>query len=69
MDIKEEASKLRKKIEKINWQLTSGIALSRKQIYQKKDQIDILKAHLKALENKLTKLRLTKMNVKLHLSY
>ena len=37
MNIKEEATKPRKKIEKLNWQLMSGFTL---QMEQKEDKID-----------------------------
>ena len=37
MDIEQEAAKIRKKIEKLNWKLTSGLALSKKQRDKKED--------------------------------
>ena len=67
MNIKEEAAKLRKKIEKLNWQLTSGLALSQKQRDQQEDKIDELKKELKGVGKKLTEIKCTKMSVKLHL--
>ena len=63
MGIEEAAAKLWKKIEKLNWELKSGLALSKKQ----RDKKDNLKDQLKNLQKKLTELKVTKINVKLHL--
>ena len=64
---KKEGAKLRKRIEKLNLQLTSGIALSQQQRKAKEKQVDNLKKELQELEQKLTELKVTKINVKLHL--
>ena len=50
MNIKEEAAKLRKKIEKLNWQLMSGFALSQKERDQKEDNIDESKKECEGLK-------------------
>ena len=42
MNIKEEAAKLRKIIEKLTWQLNSGLALSQAKWDQKEDPINYL---------------------------
>ena len=67
MNNHEQASKLYKNIEKLRWQLDSGISLSVTKRKAKGDEIKDLKQELVDLEQKLTELRLTKMNMKLHL--
>ena len=67
MNIEEETAKLRKKIEKLNWQLTSSLVFSPSKEDQKEDKIDKLKEELKGPEKKLNIMKCTKMNVKLRL--
>ena len=51
----------------MTWDLTSSTALSQRKRDQKEDKIKELNKQLADLEKKLTQLRLTKMNVKLHM--
>ena len=67
MNIEETAAKLCKKIEKLRWQLGSGITFSTSKRKAKEDEIKDLKQELADLEQKFTELRVTKMNMKLHL--
>ena len=69
MDIEKEGGKLRKRIEKLNWQLTSRLALSLQQRKAKEKEVDDLKKELADLEKKSTELKVTKINVKLHLPF
>ena len=46
MDIKKEDAKLRKRIENLNWQLTSSLALSQKQRKVKEEEFVDLKQKL-----------------------
>ena len=69
MDIETQAAQIRKRIEKLNWNLDSGMAYSKTKRDKKEQEINDLKKELAYLEQKLTTLRLTKMNVKLHLPY
>ena len=69
MDIKKKASQIRKGIKDLNWQLTSGLALSQKQRKAKEKQVDDLKKELANLKQQLTELKLRKMNIKLCLLY
>ena len=66
MDVESEAAQLRKKLEIINTVLTDRTALSKKKREQKEEEVKPLKEQLVSLEKKLTELRVTKMNVKLH---
>ena len=63
MDIETRAVKVRKRIKKLTWDLTSGTAYSKTKRDEKEQEIKDLKQDLAALEKKLTKLRLTKMNI------
>ena len=61
MDIDAEAAKLRKKLEKIQWQLKNNPDLSRTKRKKLEDKFDDIKQKLKAVEDKLTPLGLTKL--------
>ena len=66
MDIEAHVVNLTKK-RKLQWQLNSGIPLSFKQRAAKQDLISDLKKELRGLENKSMELRVTRINVKVHL--
>ena len=66
MDIEKEGAKLRKRIEKLNWQLTSGIALSDHHRTEKEEKIEELREKLKALEQMLTTFEGHQNHVKYH---
>ena len=61
MDIDAEAGKLRKKLEKIQWQLTNNPDLSATKRKKLEDEFDDIKEKLKAFEDKLTPLGVTKL--------
>ena len=67
MDIKEKGSKLNKKIEKVVSILTDGTALSQAQCKEKGDTVKGLQKELVGLQQQLQDLKVTKINVKLHL--
>ena len=67
INIIEQAAKLCKKIEKLRWQLESGIPLSSSKREAKEEEIKDLSKQIADLESKLTNLRVTKINVKQHL--
>ena len=64
MDIDAEAGKLRKKLEKIQWQVNKQSRL--KYNKKKEDEFDDIKEKLKAFEDKLTPLGVTKLVHKTH---
>ena len=53
MDIKTEVTKLREKLEKLTWALTSGTALSETKRDQKEEEIKELKKQLAVSEKNL----------------
>ena len=67
MDIEKEGAKLRERIEHLNWQLTSSLALTQNQRKAKENAVDDLKQELANLQQKVTELKVTKINIKLHL--
>ena len=66
MDIESQVAQLRKKLEKIQCILTDGTALRKKKREQKEEEVKALKEQLVAIEKKLTELKVTKINIKLH---
>ena len=61
-----EAEKLRKKLEKIQWQLTNNPDLSAAKRKKLEDKFDEIKEKLKAFEDKLKSLGVTKLVHKTH---
>ena len=68
MGIETEASQFRKKIEKIERVSNDGTALSQKIIDRKENEVKESSKQLAALDQKLTELRVTKLNIKLHMN-
>ena len=60
MDIDQQASLLKKELEKLNWQLDNP-DLSKNQRKKKEDKVADIKKQLKALESQLTPLQVTKL--------
>ena len=60
IDLDKQAAPLRKKIEKLQWQIDNGV-LSEDQIRQKREQIDTLKQQIQALGGQLPQLQVTKV--------
>ena len=54
MDIEIKTAQIRKRIEKLNWDLNSGTTYSQKKREQKEQEITDLKKELADLEQKLT---------------
>ena len=54
MDIKAQAAKLRKKLEKLNWQLINNPDLTQAKRKKLEDEVDQIKQQLKAFEAQLT---------------
>ena len=61
MDIEAQGAKLCKKLEKIQWQLTNNPDLSQTKRKKLEDEVDDIKEKLKAFENQLTPLAVTKL--------
>ena len=61
MDIEKTAAKITKQIEKLNWQLNSGLALLKQQRDTKKIQTADLKKDFASLEAQFTTLKVTKI--------
>ena len=61
MDIDAEAGKLHKKLEKIQWQLTNNTDLSATKRKKLEDEFDDIKEKLKAFEDTLSPLGVTKL--------
>ena len=61
MDIEAQAAKLRKKLEKLNWQLTNNPDLTQTKRQRIEDKVNQIKEQLKALEAHLTPLTVTKL--------
>ena len=68
MDINQQASVLRKKLEKLSWQLENNPDLSKNKRKKLQDEVDDIKEKLKALEGQLTLLAVTKVMRKTHQS-
>ena len=66
MDVEKRASQLRKKLEKINWQLVNNPDLTAAKKKAFEDQVADIKKELLALENKLTPLTVTKLTHTTH---
>ena len=66
MDVEKRASQLRKKLEKINWQLINNpdITAAKRKAFE--DQVADIKNELLVLESKLTLLTVTKMTHTTH---
>ena len=67
MAIETEAALLRKRLEKLWRPLNNVTTLDKKKRKTKEEEIDILKEQLAGLEDKLTELRVTRLNIKLHM--
>ena len=65
MDIEKEASALRKKLEQIKFKLDNPDLTPAKRA-QLKDQVDTINTQLKAFEQQLTQLRVTKIKRTTH---
>ena len=61
MDIQAQAAKLRKKLEKLNWQLTNNPDLTQTKRQRIEEEVDQIKEQLKAFEAQLTPLTVTKL--------
>ena len=61
MDIEAQAAKLRKKLEKLNWQLINNPDLTQAKRKKLEDEVDQIKQQLKAFEAELTPLTVTKL--------
>ena len=66
MDVEKWASQLRKKLEKINWQLVNNPDYTAAKRKAFEDQVADIKKELLALENKLTLLTVTKLTHTTH---
>ena len=65
MDIEKQAGVLRRKLEKINFKLDNP-ALKADKRKELEDEVDAIKAQLKAFEQQLTQLRVTKIQRTTH---
>ena len=65
LDIDKQAAPLRKKFEKLQWQI-NNTGISEDQIRDKRQQIDQLKQQIQALEGQLTPLHVIKAMHKTH---
>ena len=61
MDIEVQAAKLRKKLEKLNWQLTNNPDLIPTKRQRIEDKVNQIKEQLKALEAQLTPVTVIKL--------
>ena len=61
MDIDAQVAKLCKKLEKLQWQLTNNPDLSTTKRKKLEDEVDDIKEKLKAFEDQLTPLAVTKL--------
>ena len=61
MDTEAQAAKLRKKLEKLNWQLINNPDLTQAKRKKLEDEVDQIKQQLKAFEAQLTPLAVTKL--------
>ena len=66
MDFEKQASLLRKKLEKINWQLSNNPDLTAAKREAIEDQVADTKKELLAIENKLTPLTVTQLTHTTH---
>ena len=66
MDIEAQAAKLRKKLEKLNWQLINNPDLTHAKRNKLEDKVDQTKQQLKAFEAQFTPLTVTKLVHKTH---
>ena len=66
MDIDQQAAVLRKKLEKLNWQLENNPDLSKTKRKKLQDKVDDIKEKMKAFEGQLTPLAVTKLMHKTH---
>ena len=61
MDIDKQAAVLRKKLEKLKWQLENNPDLTKTKRKKLKDKVEAIEEKLKAFEGKLTHLAVTKV--------
>ena len=66
MDIEAQATKLHKKLEKLQWQLTNNPDLSETKRKKLEDKVDDIKEKLKAFEDQLTPLAVTNLVYETH---
>ena len=65
MDIDKQTAPLRKKIERLQWQIDNAV-LSEDQIREKKEQIATLKTQIENFDSQLTPLQVTKVVTTTH---